>query len=569
MSLRMVRALGLAAFFFLIALPLAAAQDAGKISGLVVDAGGTPQMGATVFVSAEQLLSSAPIEVLTNDRGRFSTATLAPGMYSVKVTLAGFLPAVDQHILVTDQRGTLLEIVLGSMFSSLDKMRHDPNQPVPADEWSWVLRASAATRPVLRWNNDDLEFGGDPLALDASGQPILHGRLDLTDGSDHPGSISNLADSPATAFAYAWTLGGHAKVLMAGQFSYDGATPAGGISTEWLPSGEVGVGPSTSVLIRESRVGPDGPVFRAFRIAHDDQFSIGDRVTVRYGADYLMAGLDGTTQALRPRAEVAIVMAPGWLASITVAEHPWQGSSASTSDLQDAMNTLDALPTLLLRNGRPILADGLHEELAVERILDKNDSLTAAVFHDRSNQTAVFGRGAVSGGDYLPDVYSDVFAYDAGASSSTGVRLAYRRKVSDTTDATFVYSYAGALAPADELASAALRDQLSTQYRSSAAARISTQIPRLHTRLSTGYKWLSGSAVSPQDAWGEAIYHVDPYLSIQLRQPLPSFIPGHVEALVDVGNLLKQGYVPIATADGNVILVPSYRYLRGGLSFQF
>jgi len=47
-------------------------------------------MGATVSISAENLLSFAPTELLTNDRGRFSTATLAPGMYSVKVTLAGF-----------------------------------------------------------------------------------------------------------------------------------------------------------------------------------------------------------------------------------------------------------------------------------------------------------------------------------------------------------------------------------------------------------------------------------------------------------------------------------------------
>jgi hypothetical protein len=42
-----------------------------------------------------------------------------------------------------------------------------------------------------------------------------------------------------------------------------------------------------------------------------------------------------------------------------------------------------------------------------------------------------------------------------------------------------------------------------------------------------------------------------------------------MELVADVGNLLAQGYVPISTNDGNVILVPSYRYFKGGLSLQF
>jgi hypothetical protein len=39
--------------------------------------------------------------------------------------------------------------------------------------------------------------------------------------------------------------------------------------------------------------------------------------------------------------------------------------------------------------------------------------------------------------------------------------------------------------------------------------------------------------------------------------------------MADFGNLLAQGYVPLQTQDGQVILVPSYRSFRGGVSFQF
>jgi hypothetical protein len=95
------------------------------------------------------------------------------------------------------------------------------------------------------------------------------------------------------------------------------------------------------------------------------------------------------------------------------------------------------------------------------------------------------------------------------------------------------------------------------------------KVPRTGTKITTGYKWISGSAVSQQDPFGEALYRVDPYLSLELRQPLPTLFSCHMEALADFGNLLAQGYVPIATGDGRVVLVPSYRYFRGGLTLQF
>ena len=125
----MICALGLAWFF---ALPAAAAPNSGRISGVVMDPAGTPQMGATVMISPEQLLDAVPLELLTNDRGRFFTATLPVGVYSMKVTLAGFLPAMEQHIQVSDERTTLLQVVLGSVFASFEQLRRQPDQKISA-----------------------------------------------------------------------------------------------------------------------------------------------------------------------------------------------------------------------------------------------------------------------------------------------------------------------------------------------------------------------------------------------------------------------------------------------------
>jgi hypothetical protein len=169
----------------------------------------------------------------------------------------------------------------------------------------------------------------------------------------------------------------------------------------------------------------------------------------------------------------------------------------------------------------------------------------------------------------LQDFFSNVFAYDAGESSSMGTRVAYHQRLSDNVSATVIYEYAGALSPIEDPSEAILRNQLETRYRQSAGVRITTKAPKIGTRLTAGYKWINGPVVSAVDPYGQSLYNLDPYLSLGIRQPLPSFIPGHAEILADCGNLLAQGYVPLTTSDGRVVLIPTYRYLRGGLSFQF
>jgi hypothetical protein len=564
---RLDRVLFLGALVCALAFSASAAPDGGKISGVVVDAGGVPQMGATVIVTSEQLFSSLSFEILTNDRGKFALASLPAGSYSIKVTLAGFLPSIEQNVLVNDQHVTLLQIVLGSVFSSFDKLRRAPDQQVSTDEWSWVLRSSSATRPVLRWQDSNVAMTSQGIPVDFSQNQSPRARIELTSGSDHPGSISGLADSPGTLFGYDYETGGLGAVIIAGQYSSDGNFTSSGIVTQWLPSGQNG--PVTTLLIRETGLGDGGASFRGLRMSHDGSLAVGDRVNILYGADLIMAGFAGTTTSVRPRAQVAVRITPKWRASLLVAEADWQDTSNAEGTLQGAMRQLDIFPTLLLHNGRSVLDGGLHEELAVEHDLSKKSTITAAIFNDQSSNTAIFGKGQVSGPDYLPDFFSNVFAYDGGNMHSGGARVAYTRKFNDDINMTLVYAYAGALAPNGDPSDAVLRSQLSTQFRESAAARVSAKVPKTGTRIVTSYKWLSGPTVSQQDAYGESMYHIDPYLSVQIHQRLPTFIPGHAEIVADCGNLLAQGYVTLNTSDGAVVLVPTYRYFRGGLSFQF
>jgi hypothetical protein len=87
--------------------------------------------------------------------------------------------------------------------------------------------------------------------------------------------------------------------------------------------------------------------------------------------------------------------------------------------------------------------------------------------------------------------------------------------------------------------------------------------------VDAGYKWVSGVSVSRIDVYGESLYQMDPYLHVGIRQPLPRFALGRWEAVADCDNLLAQGYVPMNSRDGHVVLVPAFRTFRGGLNVQF
>jgi hypothetical protein len=64
----------------------------------------------------------------------------------------------------------------------------------------------------------------------------------------------------------------------------------------------------------------------------------------------------------------------------------------------------------------------------------------------------------------------------------------------------------------------------------------------------------------------------DAYLSLFLRQPLhhSRIFPGGVDAIVNVRNLLAQGYHPFLTADGSTLFFAQVdRSIQGGLAFYF
>jgi len=575
--LRILGALVLTAVVLSFGTQRAAAQAKlvpGKLAGVVRDSTGTPQLGANVELIAETG-AAASRGFLTNTQGIFRGEKLSPGLYTLRVTLAGFLPTLEKHIRITSNLTTVVRVELESMFASLDQLRRTPsNAPVEADNWKWVLRTASAVRPVLEWMDDDAAIASR-VGVEYSVPRGPRFRLEFTDGARRPTSASSVASSPSTAVAYEQSLGGTSKMILAGQMSYDQDARGGGIATVWLPTGTLGAGPHTALVLREAKLGPEGRIFRGVRIDQGGALALGNRVALRYGGEYVLVGLGAAASSIRPRAEINIRITDDWSTALIFASMPSGPAPLEASDAQPggalaaALNELDAFPALLWRGGRPVLQNGKHEELAAERKIGTRGKLQIAGFHDDNRHVAVFGRGdGLPAADYFQDYLSDGFAYDGGSSSSWGTRVALREKLDGDVELTAVYSFGGALAPL-EGTDGSLRDTLRTAQRHSFAASVSAKVPRVGTKVNAGYKWVNGVTVSRVDAYGESLFQFDPYLHVSLRQPLPRFALGRWEAIADCDNLLAQGSVSAASRDGHVVLLPAFRTFRGGLSVQF
>jgi hypothetical protein len=546
----------------------------GKIAGVVCDAAGTPQLGASVELIPEAAGLAASMGFFTNTQGVFHGEKLTPGFYTARVTLAGFLPTLEKHIRVTSNLTTVVRIELESLFASLDRLRRTPsNSAVESDDWKWVLRSASATRPVLEWIDGD--SSGVTLSIEAGRPSAPRFRMELTDGARRPVSASNIAASPATAVAYDQKLGGASRVIFAAQVNYDQDAPAGGIATVWLPTGTIGAGPHTALVLREAKLGPTGQTFRGVRLDQGGALTLSDRVALRYGAEYALVGLGTAASSLRPRAELNVRVSDAWQAAMLFASMPTGPGPLESSEgrpggaLAAALNELDAFPTLLWRSGKPVLENGWHEELALERKVGTRSRLQLAGFHDDNHHVAVFGRGnGLPATDYFQDYLTSGFAYDGGSSSSWGTRIAFRQQLNDDVELTAIYSFGGALTPSLD-SDDQLRDVLRTVPRHSVGAGITARVPRIRTKVQAGYKWVNGVTVSRVDGYGESFFQMDPYFHFGLRQPLPKFALGRWEAIADCDNLLAQGYVTAASKDGRVVLMPSFRTFRGGLSLQF
>ena len=557
------KTLGLLALGALLFAATATAQTpSGRLAGVVVDFNGRPQMGATVWVAADGPLGAGAIRARTNQTGRFLLDKLPIGAYTIRVTLSGFLPALSRNVVVSANATTVLKLELDSVFSSVARMRQAPRSGTQSDDWDWVLRTSADTRPVLRWRGEDDSAGS---STDGTARrKTARARVAVTSGDTEPGIATSLTSS---AIAYDQPIGVYGKLLLAGQFSYD-APGTASLATTWVPFGQSADSPRTTFALRQYRLGDQGPMLRALRSEQAGSVHLTERVTVHYAAEYVWLSLRDSTSAVNPRADLTLALAPGWTATLFAGTIPARNQFA-VGDLESALGQLAVFPSVMFHNGNPIIGRSWHEEVRIEHRVLKNGTVAIAGFRDQASHTPVFATSAADGLQAI-DALPIAHAVDGGGISSYGARVAYRQKLAANLEAAAVYAWAGALTADNAVDGAALRSLLQQRPRNSLSVSVEGRIQKTRTRFTCGYKWVDGLEVSRQDAYGEALYNADPFLNVSVHQPLPQILGvGKLEAVADLLNILGEGAVYRNTAEGRLNLTASPRILRGGLSFQF
>ena len=562
----MIRKLGFLVTVVSLALPAWSATDPGTISGYVRSANGVPQMGAAVEVLGSAILSP---RVFTDDRGYYSIKGLTPGNYSLKVSAPSFLPALREKIGLRPGAKLLVNVTLTTLFEAiqLGPLRG----PGEDDDWKWTLR-SVANRPVLRILPD--------------GSTVLVSRGEAGRDRDLKGSLVFMAGSVSegfggpsdvsTGFSVEHSLMSAGTLSLKGTLGYGDGVPTAVIRTSYTNRFNNGFEPTLAFTVRRLN-SPDvnnlrGAALQALSLSTSDRMTVGEILELRFGSELQTIQFMGRVNAFKPFGSVDVHLTPH-----TVVEYQYASSIPNTrreKGFDSAPADLSETgPRMSIANFAPAVERGYHQEVSLSQRVGKNN-MQVAFYSDRLADPALTGVGDLTAesGDILPDVYSGTFSYQGNDLETRGLRVVLQRKLMSDLTATLDYAYGGALdleRPDIQLQDA--REWIRTERRHAVAAKFSGTVPRAKTHWIASYRWTSGSALTPVDLFNASAGQSDPYLNVFVRQPIPaSFLSSHMELLVDLRNLLAQGYVPVMGRDGRTVyLVQSARSVRGGVAFNF
>jgi len=403
----------------------------------------------------------------------------------------------------------------------------------------------------------------------------LKGSLAFMAGGANEGYGS--ASDVGTSFGLEQTVFGTAVLGFDGSLGYGTGTPDGILRATFLTGGTNGPPHQLAFTVRRYS-GPDLLVHRgslqSFALSSANTLTIGDFLELQYGGELQTIQFMGRANAFRPYAN-----ADWHLGDSTVIEYRYatnEPTTRATSKSFDSseIDTSSSGPRMTLYNGSPLLENAHHHELSLSQRFG-DDRVQVAYFRDRIKDPSLLGVGeiAVDTGDALPDVYSGTFSYNGDALETQGVRVVVQRKLTSDISATLDYAYGGVLdLEHPGIGWDAIRGDLHRTWRHSAALKLNGTVPRWNTQWIISYRWTSGSALTPVDMFNASAGQTDAFFNFFLRQPIPRmhFVPGRMEAIIDLRNLLAQGYVPVLGPDGNTVyLVQSARSVRGGLAFTF
>lgn len=566
----------------------------GRLSGAVTDTQGNPLMGATVMIfgpaggapsrpAQSAQVAAAGERVITDAHGEFAVEHLVPGWYSIRVVSPTRLPALRNGVLVVSGRTAQLKFVLSDIFAPLRLQTPGSKVSLSGEDWKWVLRSSSATRPVLRYQEATTRASAKVARKPLPGGQRLIGMIPGSSRGDLAGDAGM-----GSVLAYFRPLSEDSDFLVAGSMAAYGPQ-ASSLATSFRNHIVKGDPQELTLVVHQLSLS-DGSQF--VRVAGQGNFSRAQGVVVNYShtrrlsnsltlmagfeVDYLNALRD--VAAANPHIKLEYRVNPSTFVAVRYGTIRLDDNSNS---LLDRVGMLNAFPRVTLRGNHLRLEELSHAEVGLHRRLGKTSRVEIAGYQDYFRNAAVWAQGAPGTSSWLvaniiPNPTTGAMLLNAGDYRSSGIRATYSISLGSHLAGAFDYALGEAL-NANAIRHAgedAWRSQgfLRPARSQSFGGKVSTRIPISKTQLTTSYQFAQDGRVTGVDPYGTADLEIQPFLGLQIRQPLPtlSFIPAKIEALADFRNLLGQGYVPAPRAEGRPFLLTSaYRTFRGGFSVQF
>jgi hypothetical protein len=553
-----------------------------QILGEVRNSSGVVQMGAVVslYNRYDELLRRG----FSNQDGKFIFDTLAPDIYSIRVSLASFVPAMRRNISVLTGSQNLLKIQLASALSTVELVPlSSPEGALMSESWKWVLRSSHGTRPVLRLLPQTSSSQSAVASLFSETSGLV--KVSAGDGDPFGGAPQDLG----TAFVLATSVNGTSKVHVSGNVGYAASgLPSAGFRATYRRDGATGEGPQMALTVRQiylpSLMGSgvltsDTPALRTASLSSFDKMDVLDVVHLEYGVSLESISLFGRMNHVNPFARATYDLDNKSAIQLAV-------SSGSTpvellageqnQNLNGDLAALGQMQRISRRDNQAEVERGKVIELGYKAVHGSR-TYRASIYAEQVSNAAFLMSGDsdfLDSSDLLPDLASRGTVFNIGDYRRMGYSASISQALSDRVEVSLAGGRTGALQlESSPDAVPASGDDLRSGVRNTPRPWVSVQadasLPGTRTHLTSSYGWSDPSVLMPIHValTGKTDQKIG--WNIYARQPLPVIGGMHMEITADLRNLLAQGYVGVPSNGRHTVLTNAPRAVRGGVSFIF
>lgn len=551
-------------------------MDSGAaVTGVVRDVQGIAQAGALVQVMTAGL--DSPRTAFTDSHGRYSIVGLAPGTYAVQASAALFISSTRDNLLLRPGKWSVVNLTLATLFDTsawLPAERRKTDEP--GDDWKWTLRSSA-NRPMLRVLED-----GSPVLVSSSATETKREEI----------RTKAAFSSGDGEFGH----GGTHNVLSQNREMMDGSDLIIRIDAG-MPSAPIGVGPSTEIdagfgrqlgfagstrtvlsyqnhpeLISSGGGSEVGLGMASMQMASAEQMAFGDTLKVEAGSEVYAVRTVRTVAGARPFIRVAVQPTGAWTVGYRM---------ATSRDLQSFAD-LDSIerdvPVAVASGAGVEVEHGDHQEFSVSRKASRGVA-AVSFYRDAMDHPGIGGGGLLragvtaGAGGVLEDPSTASFRFIGPAYTGRGVNVMVSQPLTTGLWAAVEYSSGSALSARSVSDGMSLTDAAQSLQRvsgQSATVALKGRLIRSGTRIRAAYRWQPSGLVTAIDPY--RAFSDQSYFSFAVRQPIHigRLLPPGLEGIVNVTNLLAQGYRPFLSSDGGTLfLAQSPRTLEAGLSVTF